>query len=76
MVLEIGEFFTRSKSWANALQDKNNHGWANNLQGIHFVFFERHKFIHKRLLYKKQVKYIIGLSKILFCFVQKLKFDQ
>ena len=67
---------TGLKSWANALQDKNNHGWANNLQGIHFVFFERHKFIHKRLLYKKQVKYIIGLSKILLCFVQKLKFDQ
>ena len=76
MVLKIGKFFTRSKSWANALQDKNNHGWANNLQGLHFVFFERHKFIHKRLLYKKQVKYIIGLSKILLCFVQKLKFDQ
>ena len=76
MVLEIGEFFTRSKSWANGLQDKNNHGWANNLQGIHFVFFERHKFIHKRLLYKKQVKYIIGLSKLFLCFVQKLKFDQ
>ena len=76
MVLKIVEFFTRSKSWANALQDKNNHGWANNLQKIHFVFFERHKFIHKRLLYKKQVKYIIGLSKILLCFVQKLKFDQ
>ena len=76
MVLKIVEFFTRSKSWANALQDKNNHGWANNLQGIHFVFFERHKFIHKRFLYKKQVKYIIGLSKLFLCFVQKLKFDQ
>ena len=33
MVLKIGEFFTRSKSWANALQDENNRGWANNLQG-------------------------------------------
>ena len=42
MVLKIGEFFTRSKSWANALQDENHCGWANNLQGIHFVFFERH----------------------------------
>ena len=39
MVLKIGEFFTRSKSWANALQDENNRGWANNLQGIPFVFF-------------------------------------
>ena len=38
MVLKIGEFFTRSKSWANALQDENNCGWANNLQKIHFVF--------------------------------------
>ena len=39
MVLKIGEFFTRNKSWANALQDENNRGWANNLQGIQFVFF-------------------------------------
>ena len=38
MVLKIGKFFTRSKSWANALQDENNRGRANNLQGIHFVF--------------------------------------
>ena len=38
MVLKIGEFLTRSKSWANTLQDENNRGWANNLQGIHFVF--------------------------------------
>ena len=38
MVLKIGEFFTKSKSWANALQDENNRGWANNLQGIQFVF--------------------------------------
>ena len=38
MVLKIGKFLTRSKSWANALQDKNNRGWANNLQGILFVF--------------------------------------
>ena len=38
MVLKIGKFLTRSKSWANALQDENNRGWANNLQGILFVF--------------------------------------
>ena len=54
MVLKMGEFFTRSKNWANALQDENNCGWANNLQGIHFVFFERHKLILKRLFCKKQ----------------------
>ena len=38
MVLKIGKFLTRSKSWANALQDENNRGWANNLQGILYVF--------------------------------------
>ena len=54
MVLKIGKFLTRSKSWANALQYENNRGWANNLQGKHFVFFERHNLIHRRLLYKKQ----------------------
>ena len=54
MVLKIGEFLTGSKSWANALQDENNRGWANNLQEILFVFFERHNLIHKRLLCKKQ----------------------
>ena len=43
MVLKIGEFLTKSKSWANALQDESNRGWANNLQEIHFVFFERRK---------------------------------
>ena len=42
MVLKIGEFFTRNKSWANALQNENNCGWAKNLQKIHFVFFELH----------------------------------
>ena len=57
MVLKIGEFFTRSKRWANALQDENNRGWANNLQGIHFVFFERHKFINQKILCKKQQLY-------------------
>ena len=43
MVLKIDEFFTKSKSRANVLQDENNHGWANNLQEIHFVFFKLHK---------------------------------
>ena len=42
MVLKIGEFLTKSKSWANALQDENNRGWANNLQGIQFAYFQRH----------------------------------
>ena len=46
MVLKIGEFLRRNKSWANALQDENNCGWANNLQGIQFIFFERHKLIN------------------------------
>ena len=68
MVLKIGEFFTRSKSWANALQDENNRGWANNLQGIHFVYFQRHNLIHKRLLCKKQ-QYINMTLKMLLYFV-------
>ena len=38
MVLKIGKFLTRSKTWANALQNENNRGWANNLQGILYVF--------------------------------------
>ena len=58
MVLKIGELFTRSKSWANALQDENNCDWANNLQGIHFVFFERHKLIHKITLQETTNKLI------------------
>ena len=66
MVLKIGEFFTRSKSWANALQNENNCGWANNLQGIHFVFFELHKLIHKRFLCKKQQINYMMLKKLLF----------
>ena len=57
MVLKIGEFFTRSKSWANALQDENNRGWANNLQGIQFAFFERHNLINQKILCKKQQLY-------------------
>ena len=47
MVLKLANSLTRSKSWANALQDENNRGWANNLQRIHFAFFERHKLINK-----------------------------
>ena len=39
MVLKIGEFFTRSKSWANALQNENNRGWANNFTRNTFRFF-------------------------------------
>ena len=53
MVLKIDDIFTRSKSWANTLQDENNRGWANNLQEIHF-FFKRHNLINKRILCKKQ----------------------
>ena len=66
MVLKIGEFFTRSKSWANALQDENNRGWANNLQGIHFVFFERHNLSISEY-FAKNNKYInMMLKKLLF----------
>ena len=53
MVLKIDEFFTRSKSWANALQDENNRGWANNLQGIAFVFSNDINLSIKEILCKK-----------------------
>ena len=54
MMLKIGEFLTRSKSWANALQDENNRGWANNLQGIQFAYFKQHNLINQKILCKKQ----------------------
>ena len=71
MVLKIGEFFTRNKSWANALQNENHCGWANNLQGIHFVFFERHKLIHKRLHCKKQQIYLYDAKKVVILCLEK-----
>ena len=73
MVLKIGKFFTRSKSWANALQDENNRGWANNLQGKQFAYFERHKLIHKRLLCKKQQYINMVLKKLLYFVFEKNK---
>ena len=69
MVLKIDEFFTRSKSWANALQDENNRGWANNLQRIDFVFFKRHKLVNKRILCKKQqINKYDAKNTVMFCF--------
>ena len=73
MVLKIGEFLTRSKSWANALQDENNRGWANNLQGIQFAYFQRHKLIHKRLLCRKQQYINMMLKKLLYFDFEKTK---
>ena len=71
MVLKIGIFFTRSKSWANDLQNENHCGWANNLQGIHIIFFKLHKLIHKRFLCKNN-KYInMMLKKLLFFVFEK-----
>ena len=65
MVLKIGEFFTRNKSWANALQNENNCGWANNLQGIHFVLFELHNlFISDYFANNKYDAKIV----VIFCF--------
>ena len=76
MVLKIGEFLTKSKSWANALQNENNRGWANNLQGIHFVSFERHNLIHKRLLCKKQQYINMMLKKLLYFDFEKNKVNR
>ena len=68
MVLKIGEFFTRNKSWANALQNENNCGWAKNLQKIHFVFFERHNLSISDS-FAKNNKYINMMLKKLLYFV-------
>ena len=76
MVSIIGEFLTRSKSWANALQDENNRGWANNLLGIQFAYFERHKLIYKRLLCKKQQYINMMLKKLLYFVFEKNKVNR
>ena len=73
MVLKIGEFFTRSKSWANALQDENNRGWANNLQGIHFVF-SNDIILSISDYFAKNNNYInMMLKKLLFFVFEKTK---
>ena len=73
MVLKIGEFFTKSKSWANALQDENNRGWANNLQGIHFVF-SNDIILSISDYFAKNNNYInMMLKKLLFFVLEKNK---
>ena len=73
MVLKIGEFLTRSKSWANALQDENNRGWANNLQGIHFVFSNDIN-LSRSEYFARNNKYInMMLKKLLFFVLEKNK---
>ena len=74
MVLKIGEFLTRNKSWANALQDENNRGWANNLQGIHFVF-SNDIILSISEHFARNNKYInMMLKKLLFFVLEKTKF--
>ena len=73
MVLKIGEFLTKSKSWANALQDENNRGWANNLQGIHFVF-SNDIILSISDYFARNNKYInMMLKKLLFFVLEKNK---
>ena len=73
MVLKIGEFITRNKSWANALQDENNRGWANNLQGIHFVF-SNDIILSISEYFARNNKYInMMLKKLLFFVLEKNK---
>ena len=73
MVLKIGEFFTRSKSWANALQDKNNRGWANNLQGIHFVFSNNIILSIRKYFAKNNKQINVMLKKLLYFDFEKTK---
>ena len=71
MVLKIGEFLTRNKSWANALQDENNRGWANILQGIHFVF-SNDIILSISDYFARNNKYInMMLKKLLFFVLEK-----
>ena len=55
-----------------------NRRWVNNLQDIHFVSFERHNLIHKRLLCKKQqIQYInMILKKLLYFDFEKNKVNR
>ena len=73
MVLKIGEFFTRSKSWANALQDENNRGWANNLQGIHFVFSNNIILSIRKYFAKNNKQINVMLKKLLYFDFEKTK---
>ena len=74
MVLKIGKFFTRSKSWANALQDENNRGWANNLQGIHFVFSNNIILSIRKYFAKNNKQINMMLKKLLYFDFEKTKF--
>ena len=73
MVLKIGEFFTRSKSWANALQDENNRGWANNLQGIQFVFSNNIILSIRKYFAKNNKQINVMLKKLLYFDFEKTK---
>ena len=74
MMLKIGEFLTRSKSWANALQDENNRGWANNLQGIHFVFSNNIILSISKYFAKNNKQINVMLKKLLYFDFEKTKF--
>ena len=76
MVLKIGEFFTRSKSWANALQDENNRGWANNLQGIHFVFSNDINLSIRKYFARNNNYINVMLKKLLYFVFEKNKVNR
>ena len=73
MMLKIGEFLTRSKSWANALQDENNRGWANNLQGIHFVFSNNIILSIRKYFARNNKQINVMLKKLLYFDFEKTK---
>ena len=76
MMLKIGEFLTRSKSWANALQDENNRGWANNLQGIHFVFSNNIILSIRKYFAKNNKQINVILKKLLYFDFEKNKVNR
>ena len=73
MMLKIGEFLTKSKSWANALQDENNRGWANNLQGIHFVFSNNIILSIRKYFAENNKQINVMLKKLLYFDFEKTK---
>ena len=68
MVLKIGEFFTRSKSWANALQDENNRGWAN-IYKEYILFLSNDIILSISDYFARNNKYINMMLKMLLYFV-------
>ena len=56
-----------------ALQDENNRGWANNLQGIHFVFSNNIILSIRKYFAKNNKQINVMLKKLLYFDFEKTK---